>query len=164
MNVKEWLDTLDIGLVTYDIYKEEFKYYGELPSIPRDYFLPIAGFDIINDDTCKLVLDSLKAENKRIDKKYTKEEQESESREYNTDCFFISLNAGQVFDFLFGKKKYIWDKNGFNAPASIQACLDAFLFDFWNYLREEITFDELKASAKELNDAYEKYCIGGDLK
>lgn len=91
MNVKEWLDTLDIGLVTYDIYKEEFKCYGELPSIPRDYFLPIAGFDIINDDTCKLVLDSLKAENKRIDKKYTKEEQESESREYNTDCFFISL-------------------------------------------------------------------------
>ena len=42
MNAREWLDTLDIGLVTYDIYKDEFKCYGELPNIPQDYFLPIA--------------------------------------------------------------------------------------------------------------------------
>lgn len=164
MNAREWLDTLDIGLVTYDIYKDEFKCYGELPNIPQDYFLPIAGLDIINDDTCKLVLDSLKTENKKIDKKYTKKEQENGSKEYNTDCFFVSLNAGQIFDFWFGKKKYIWDKNSFNAPANIQACLDIFLFNFWNYLREEINFDELKASAKELNDTYEKYYMGGEKK
>ena len=49
-NLKELLDSFNVGLVTYSIYLNEFKYYFDLPDIPKDYFLPVAGIDVIDDD------------------------------------------------------------------------------------------------------------------
>jgi len=153
MNIKEWLDNLDVGFVTYDTYYSQIKCYAGLPKIPSAYFLPLAGVDIVSEELCKMVLDCLKVENKKIDEKYTKEEQEVVfNQELDTDCFFIQLNAGQVFDFWFGKKKYIENN-------ILQSRIDCFIFDFWKYLREEITYNELKSSAKELNNTYEKISL-----
>jgi hypothetical protein len=153
MNIKDWLDGLNVGIVTYDTYYTQFKCYGDLPDIPKDYFLPLAGIDIVSDELCKMVLGYLKTENKKIDIKYTKEEQEIVfNQELDVDCFFVQLNAGQIFDFWFGKKKYIENN-------TLQACIDCFLFDFWKYLRDEITYEELKSSAKELNNTYEKISL-----
>ena len=154
----EFLDRLNVGLVTYDTYLQQILSHGDLPTIPRNYFLPIAGYDITDEKLCKAVLDSLKEDNKRIDEKYSKEEQlELFNEAFDTDCFFVQLNAGQVFDFWFGKKKYIENN-------TLHAYLDCFAFDFWKYLREEITYEKLKESASKLNHAYEELSHGGEQK
>jgi len=154
-NLKEILDSFDIGLVTYSIYLNEFKCYFDLPDIPKDFFLPVAGINVINDDDCKFVLNDLKRKLKEIDKKYTKEEKDSDYKPYNDELFFLSLFAGQLFDLWFGKQKFVW-RDGDIGNNQIECYVDIFLFDFWEYLDGKKSYIEMKRSANELYKHYLK--------
>lgn len=140
-------------MVTYSIYLNEFKCYFDLPDIPKDYFLPVAGIDVINDDDCKLVLNAYKKELKEIDGKYSQEEKYSDYKQYNDELFFLSLFAGQLFDLWFGKHNFIW-RNGDIGNNQIEGYVDIFLFDFWKYLEGKKSFVGLKRSANNLYKHY----------
>ncbi len=157
-NLKILLDSFDAGLVTYGIYLNEMKCYFNLPDIPRDFFLPVAHVDIFNDDDCKMVLNYLKEDLKLVDLKYTQEQKEMDYKPYNDDLFFISLFAGQLFDLWYGKMKFIW-MDGDIGNNLIESGIDAFLFDFWEYLEGKKSYVRLKRSANDLKKQYQDYFI-----
>ena len=154
-NLKELLDSFNVGLVTYSIYLNEFKCHFDLPDIPKDYFLPVAGIDVITDDDCKFVLNALKNQLKDIDTRYTQEEKDADYKPYNDELFFISLFAGQMFDLWFGKHKFIW-KDGNIGNNEIECYVDIFLFDFWKYLEGKKSYVGMKRSANDLYKHYSK--------
>lgn len=152
-NLKELLDRFNVGLVTYGIYLNEFKCHSDLPNIPKDFFLPVAGTDVVCDDDCKMVLNTLKNQLKEIDERYTKEEKDSGYKPYNDELFFLSLFAGQLFDLWFGKHEFIW-RDGDIGNNPIEGSIDTFLFDFWKYLEGKRSYVGLKRSATELYKRY----------
>lgn len=152
-NLKKLLDSFNVGLVTYSIYLNEFKCYFNLPDIPKDYFLPLAGIDVVDDDDCKLVLNNLKKKLEEIDQRYTEEEKNSDYKPYNDELFFLSLFAGQLFDLWFGKHKFIWRDEDIGNN-ELESYIDIFLFDFWKHLEGKKSYVGMKRSANEL---YKKY-------
>lgn len=149
MTFNKLMKDMDNGAVSYFIYKGEFLEFQDLPEIPKGYFLPIANFDLISDEICKYVIEKLKIENSELDVKYSKEQQESNHPDYSADCFFIALNLGQFFDFWHGKLPYIENQN--------LECEYWFLLDkFWDCLRGECTYDELKKYSNKFYNFYLK--------
>lgn len=147
---QELMNAMNVGLVSYHIYKNEWiTCGGDLPDVPKDYFLPL----IENDNKLYEVFNYLKKRNKEIDQKYSKEYQELcsiGSSDYESECFFVHLWLGNIFDYWFGKLPPI-DNNNIDCDCDILG------MDFWKYLRDECTLDELKSSAKNLYEDYIKY-------
>lgn len=149
MTFNKLMKDMNNGAVSYFIYKNEFMLDQDLPTIPKGYFLPIANFDLISDKICKLVINNLKLQNSKLDDKYSKEQQENDDPDYSADCFFISLNLGQLFDFWHGKLPYIENHN-------LECEYDLLHFKFWDCLRGECTYDELKEYSNKFYNCYLK--------
>lgn len=138
------------GIVTYFTFRNEFMLYGDLPEVPKDYFLPIANYDLISDEICKKVINELRLKNKEIDQKYSREEQESfcmSLTPYESDCFFIQLNLGQLFDFWHGKLSYIENEN-------LELEYELLVDKFWDCIKEKCTYEELKEYSNRFYECY----------
>lgn len=146
------MEQMDNGIVTYFTFRNEFMLFDDLPEVPKGYFLPIANYDLISDDICKMVINELREKNKEIDCKYSREEQESISFEltpYEADCFFIQLNLGQLFDFWHGKLPYIENKE-------LELEYELLVDMFWDCIKEECTYEELKEYSNKFYNCYLK--------
>lgn len=146
MNFEDVMKHINASLPLYYTMKNEVGMTDEyLPSLPKDFFFPQAGIDIVSDDDCRILLEYCKNWNKEID------ELDENSMEYSKQCYFCALLFCPIFDFWFGRLSY---KN----HESIHNCkFDILSFDFWEYLRGNITYEELKQSGRELYDEYTKY-------
>lgn len=154
MTFSDFMKRMDIGLVSYHIYKNEWMTYGgDLPEVPRGYTLPL----IKNDNNLDATFHYLKIRNKEIDTKYPKSVQESSfgASDYEAECFFVHLWLGSIFDYWFGKLEPI-DNDEIACECDILGMC------FWDYLRGEVSFEELKKSAQSVKDTYDKFANGGE--
>lgn len=154
MTFENLMKTMDVGLVSYHIYKNEWEtYFGNLPKVPKGYTLPL----INNDKDLDAVFNYLKIRNMEIDLTYPKEIQESSfgASDYEAECFFVHLWLGTIFDYWFGKLKPID-----NIDIVIEC--DILGMSFWEYLRNKRTVEELKECAQKVKDTYDKFLNGGE--
>lgn len=145
------------GVVTYYLFKNEFMLFGDLPEVPNGYFLPIANYDLISDEICKMVVDELRGKSKEIDRKHSRKNQESicfELTPYEADCFFIQLNLGQLFDFWHGKLPYIENKK-------LEFEYELLVDKFWDCIKEECTYEELKEYSNRFYNCYLEFSNKG---
>ena len=74
MTFNDFIKRMDVGLVSYYIYKNEWiTYGGDLPEVPKEYTLPL----IKNEANLNATFNYLKIRNKEIDTIYPKYIQES---------------------------------------------------------------------------------------
>lgn len=154
MTFESLMECMDVGLVSYHIHKNEWEtYFGILPKVPNGYSIPL----INNDKDLDTVFNYLKMRNMEIDLAYPKEVQESSfgASDYETECFFVHLWLGTIFDYWFGKLKPIDNMD------IICEC-DVLGMCFWEYLRNERTIEELKECAQKVKDTYDKFVNGGE--
>lgn len=151
MTFKEFLDSLDLGVVSYFTYRNELMLCGGLPQIPKDYFLPVAGIDLNSDDICKLIIEYLRKQNKQIDEKYPDNEQDIFNigiiTPYESECFLLQLNLGQLFDFWHGKMSFIDDNK---LGIEYELLVDK----FWDCIKGDCTYEELKDYSNKFYDYY----------
>lgn len=154
MTFENLMKNMNVGLVSYHIYKNEWEScFGKLPEIPKDYTLPL----INNDNDLDAAFNYLKIRNMEIDLTYPKEVQESSfgASDYESECFFVHLWLGTIFDYWFGKLKPIDNINIVCECDILDMC-------FWEYLRNERTIEELKEHAQKVKDTYDKTVNGGE--
>lgn len=154
MTFNDFMKRMDVGLVSYHIYKNEWMTYGgDLPEVPKGYTLPL----IKNDADLDSTFNYLKIRNKEIDTVYPESVQESSfgASDYEAECFFVHLWLGSIFDYWFGKLKPIDNMDVVCECDILGMC-------FWDYLRDEVTLDELKESAQKVKNTYDKFMNGGE--
>ena len=154
MTFNDFMKKMDVGLVSYHIYKNEWMTYGgDLPEVPNGYSLPL----IRNETDLDATFNYLKIRNKEIDTVYPKSVQESSFGEsdYEAECFFVHLWMGSIFDYWFGKLKPIDNMD-------ITYECDILGMCFWDYLKGEATLEELKESTQKVKDTYDKFMNGGE--
>ena len=154
MTFNDFIEGMDVGLVSYHIYKNEWMtYFGDLPEVPSGYTLPL----IRNDTDLESTFNYLRIRNTEIDMTYPKSVQEASfgASDYEAECFFVHLWLGNIFDYWFGKLEPI-DNN------EIDCACDILGMSFWNHLKGEETLEELKANAQSVKDTYDKFMNGGE--
>lgn len=139
ISFNEFVKRINPSPIAYTAYQGEWFMFGDLPDIPKGFFLATAKIDLYDDDISKKVLDSLKIENKRIDT------MDENNKEYEDACFFVQLQFSELMDHYFGKQPIIEDKI---------YLVDLMVMTFWDYLDDKISYNGLLKKLKKYNAEY----------
>lgn len=150
MNLKELIDhvTENYGIFGTYLIGTEFGTFGDLPTIPDGYTF----YKVDYDEDVENVKNMMKIENSKIDKLYPNSENEMHLTldDYESKCFLTTLLFENVFNYWCGKNtkiKYESDDNEKSYKYYI------FTMELWDWIRNEISTDELKKSALNFKKA-----------
>lgn len=150
MNLKELIEHITDGYGIFGTYLigTELSTLGDLPAIPDGYMF----YKVDCDKDVENVKNMMKIENNKIDELYPNAEDEIHLSldDYESRCFLTALLFENVFNYWCGKNTRI--KYEFDDKTKLSE-YDIFGMELWNWIRDEISTDELKNSALNFKKA-----------
>ena len=153
MDLKELIDyiTKNYGIFGTYLIGTELKTFGNLPSMPDGYMFP----KLNCDKDIENVKNIIKIENTEIDKLYPNSDNKVHLTldDYESRCFLTMLLFENVFNYWCGKNTKIkYDSTN----DSHLADFDNFTMELWNWIRDEISTEQLKYVALNFKKAVKK--------
>lgn len=150
MNLKELIEHITDGYGIFGTYLigTELSTLGDLPAIPDGYMF----YKVDCDKDVENVKNMMKIENDKINELYPNAEDEIHLSldDYESRCFLTALLFENVFNHWCGKNTRI--KYKFDDKTKLSE-YDIFGMELWNWIRDEISTDELKNSALNFKKA-----------
>lgn len=150
MNLKELIEHITDGYGIFGTYLigTELSTLGDLPAIPDGYMF----YKVDCDKDVENVKNMMKIENNKIDELYPNAEDEIHLSldDYESRCFLTALLFENVFNYWCGKNTRI--KYEFDDKTKLSE-YDILGMELWNWIRDEISTDELKNSALNFKKA-----------
>lgn len=150
MNLKESIKHITYGYGIFGTYLigTELCTLRDLPSIPEGYTF----YKVDCDKDVEKVKNIMKIKNKRIDELYPNAENEIHLSldDYESRCFLTALLFENIFNYWCGKD--IGTKYEFDNKVKLSK-FDIFAIKLWDWIRDEISTNELKNSALNFKKA-----------
>lgn len=150
MNLKELINhvTEDYGIFGTYLIGTELDTFGDLPAIPDGYMF----YKVDCDEDVENVKNIMKIENEEIDELYPNADDVMHLSldDYESKCFFTALLFENVFNYWCGENTRIKYETSDKSKLSKY---DIFLMELWDWIRDEISTNELKNSALNFKKA-----------
>lgn len=144
MNLKELINHVTEGYGIFGTYLigTELGTFGNLPTIPDGYMF----YKVDCDEDVENVKNMMKIENEEIDELYPNADDEIHLSldGYESRCFLTALLFENVFNYWCGKNTKI--KYETNDKSKLSK-YDIFVMELWDWVRDELSTDELKKYA-----------------